>query len=105
MAVLIQGVRDIPIADLTPYPGNPRRGNVEQIRASIRRLGQYRTIVVRDTGDALVILAGNHTTRALEAEGRATARCEVVECDDDEGRRVNNADNRLAELGGYDDDA
>ena len=104
MAVTVQGVRDIPIADLTPFPGNPRRGNTDEIRKSIRRLGQYRTIVVRNTGDALVILAGNHTTQALQAEGHATVRCEVIQCDEDEARRVNLADNRLAELGGYDDD-
>jgi len=103
MAVVVQGVRDIPIADLTPYPGNPRRGNVEQIRSSVRRLGQYRTIVVRDTGAGLVILAGNHTAQALAAEGHETVRAEVVTCTDDEARRVNVADNRLAELGGYDD--
>lgn len=104
MAVTVQGVREIPISDLTSFPGNPRRGDVESIRSSIRRLGQYRTIVVRDTGSGLVILAGNHTTRALEAEGRATVRGEVIECSDDEARRINLADNRLAELGGYDDD-
>jgi len=103
MAVVVQGVRDIPIADLTPYPGNPRRGNVEQIRSSVRRLGQYRTIVVRDSGGGLVILAGNHTTQALAAEGHETVRAEIVTCTDDEARRVNVADNRLAELGGYDD--
>lgn len=103
MAITVQGTRDIPIADLTRYPGNPRRGNVEQIRASVRRLGQYRPIVVRDTGTQLVILAGNHTTQALEDEGAAAVRAEVIECSDDEARRINLADNRLAELGGYDD--
>lgn len=104
MPVSIAGTRDVPIADLTRYPGNPRRGNVGEIRASVRRLGQYRTIVVRDTGSALVILAGNHTTDALAAEGHAAVRAEVVTCTDDEARRINLADNRLAELGGYDDD-
>jgi 16S rRNA G966 N2-methylase RsmD len=57
-----------------------------------------------------VILAGNHTTDALEAEGFETVRCEVITCTDDEARRVNIADNRLGELPGpdgnrYDDDA
>jgi DNA modification methylase len=105
MAVAVQGTRDIPIAHLTRYPGNPRRGNVPEIQASVRRLGQYRSVVVRDTGGELVILAGNHTTAALEAEGHETVRAEVITCDDDEARRINLADNRLAELGGYDDDA
>ena len=74
---------------LQRFPGNARRGNVEEIRASVRRLGQYRTIVVRDTGNDLVILAGNHTADALEAEGFKKVRCEVITCDDDEARRVN----------------
>ncbi len=103
MTVAVQGTRDIPIRDLTRYPGNPRRGDTAEIRKSVRRLGQYRTIVVRDTGTALVILAGNHTTDALAAEGHETARCEVLTCGDDDARRINLADNRLAELGGYDD--
>ncbi|WP_333746005.1 ParB/RepB/Spo0J family partition protein [Streptomyces sp. IBSBF 2950] len=98
------GTRDIPLPDLTRYPGNPRRGDVESIRASIRRNGQYRSLVVRDTGDALVVLAGNHTSDALKAEGRATARCEVITCDDATARRINLADNKLAELGYYDEE-
>jgi hypothetical protein len=96
-------VRDVPLADLARFPGNARRGDVGAIRASLRRHGQYRSLVVRDTGSGLVVLAGNHTRDALDAEGHATARCEVIQCSDDEARRINLADNRLAELGGYDD--
>jgi DNA modification methylase len=103
VAVTWTGTRDEPVAALQPYPGNARRGNVETIRASIRRFGQYRAVVVRDTGDALVVLAGNHTIAALQAEGHQTARCEVVTCTDDEARRINLADNRTADLGWYDD--
>jgi hypothetical protein len=110
VAITPSGVREIPIATLTRFPGNARRGNVAEIRASVRRLGQYRTIVVRDTGSDLVILAGNHTADALAAEGHENARCEVITCTDDEARRVNLTDNRLAELPGpdgerYDDEA
>ena len=97
--------RDIPVADLQRLPGNPRRGVVEEIRKSVRRHGQYRSICVRDTGDGLVILAGNHTADALQAEGHETARCDVIQCTDDEARRIALADNKMAELGGYDDDA
>ena len=97
--------RDIPVADLQRLPGNPRRGVVEEIRKSVRRHGQYRSICVRDTGDGLVILAGNHTADALQAEGHETARCDVIQCTDDEARRIALADNRMAELGSYDDDA
>jgi 16S rRNA G966 N2-methylase RsmD len=97
---------DVPIDDLTRYPGNARRGNVEEIRASVRRYGQYRALVVRRTPDgALVVLAGNHTRDALHAEGHTHARCELLECDDDEARRINVTDNRMADLGDYDNDA
>lgn len=97
---------DIPLDELTPFPGNAKRGNVDQIRASLRRNGQYRSLVVREIPNGpLIVLAGNHTMQALQAEGRETARCEVVLCDDDTARRINLADNRTAELGGYDNDA
>lgn len=105
MAVHYQSTRDVPLTDLTRYPGNARRGDVDQIQQSLRRHGQYRSLVVRDVDGQLVILAGNHTFDALRAEGHDTARCELLTCTDDEGRRINLADNRLAELGTYDNDA
>lgn len=98
--------RDIPLGQLSRFPGNAKRGNVDEITASIRRNGQYRALVVRDTGDGqLVILAGNHTHEALDKAGHATARCEIITCDDTTARRINLADNRTAELGEYDDEA
>lgn len=97
--------RDVPLTALTKYPGNAKRGRVEEIRASVRRHGQYRSLVVRFEGDKLTILAGNHTFDAITAEGHDAARCEIVECDDDTARRINIADNRTADIGEYDDDA
>lgn len=90
--------RDVPIGELTRFPGNARRGNVGEIRKSIRRHGQYRSLVVRSVDGRYVVLAGNHTADALEAEGRETARCELIECTDDEARRINLADNRLSDV-------
>jgi ParB-like chromosome segregation protein Spo0J len=97
--------RDIPLAELTRFPGNARRGNVNVIRESLRRNGQYRALVVRYGDDSLVILAGNHTFDALAAEGRETARCEVIRCTDDESRRINLVDNRANDLAVDDSDA
>jgi ParB-like chromosome segregation protein Spo0J len=99
------GIRDIPLGQLTRFPGNARYGNVPAIRQSLKRNGQYRALIVRDTGNALVILAGNHTYDALRANGARTGRCEVLTCDDQTARRINLADNRTAELGGTDLDA
>jgi ParB-like chromosome segregation protein Spo0J len=90
--------RLIPVDELTPFPGNARRGLVKEIQRSLRANGQYRSLVVRQAGGAYVVLAGNHTKMALEAEGHAEARCELIECTDAEARRINLVDNRLSDL-------
>jgi hypothetical protein len=106
MTAVYVETREIPISDLTRFPGNAKRGSVDDIRASIRRSGQYRSLVVRHHHDgSLVVLAGNHTMESLAAEGYETARCEVITCDEQTARRINIADNRLSELGEYDNDA
>lgn len=98
--------RDVPLDELTPFPGNAKRGDVDAIRSSLRRNGQYRSLIVREVPDGpLIVLAGNHTLQALTAEGHTTARCELITCDDATARRINLADNRTAELGTYDNDA
>lgn len=111
MAAKFLATQEVRLADLERFPGNARRGNVGEIRKSIRRHGQYRAIVVRACDGRYVILAGNHTADALEAEGHETARCELIECSDDEARRIAVTDNRIGELPSpetgqrYDDDA
>jgi len=90
----------LPLASLTRYPGNPRRGNVPAIQASLRHNGQYAPLIVRKAD--LVILAGNHTAEALEAEGALEADCVLVEADDAQSRRIVAYDNRLRELGAVD---
>lgn len=98
--------RDVPLDELTLFPGNAKRGDIEAIRKSVSRNGQYRSLVVREVENGpLIVLAGNHTMQAIAAEGHQTARCEIVTCDDAEARRINLADNKLADLGGYDDGA
>jgi ParB-like nuclease domain len=96
--------RDVPVGELIPFPGNARRGDVAAIRASVRRHGQYRSLIVRDTGTALVVLAGNHTRAALAAEGETAARCEIITCTDEEARRINLADNKISDIAVYDED-
>jgi len=117
--------------ELTPFPGNAKRGDVPTIMESLCRNGQYRSLVVREiTNGPLIILAGNHTAQALALHGPGpcgitfrsggeerpcgicqgqpwdpSARIEVVTCDDDTARRINLVDNRSAELGDTDRDA
>ena len=59
--------------------------------------------MVRQHDGGYTILAGNHTADALEAEGLGVARCEVIECSDDEAARIAVADNRLSDIADDDD--
>lgn len=107
--------REIALSELTRFPGNARRGDVKQIARSLYRNGQYRSLVIRQHDGHLTILAGNHTRDALELlyggwlppgispPGRwagqpQVARCELIECDDDEALRINLADNKTGEF-------
>jgi hypothetical protein len=121
---------DVSLGDLRPFPGNARRGDPAVILQSLVRTGQFRSLIVRDTGDGLVVLAGNHTLQALLAHGPGpcgltttvdgqelpcalcgaqdwapVARCEIVTCDDATATRINLVDNKAAQTGGWDEEA
>ncbi|WP_327594671.1 hypothetical protein [Streptomyces chartreusis] len=121
---------DVALGDLRPFPGNARRGDPAVILQSLVRTGQFRSLIVRDTGDSLVVLAGNHTLQALLAHGPGpcgltttvddeelpcalcsgqewapVARCEIVTCDDATATRINLIDNKAAQTGGWDEEA
>jgi len=99
-------LRDVPVSELTPFPGNAKRGNVAMIKDSIQEHDQYRALVVRHTpDDRFVVLAGNHTLEAIKQLQRTTARCEIIACDDQTARKINLVDNRAADAGTYDDQA
>ena len=105
---LVQGLETYRLADLRPYHANPRRGDVAQIARSLSRTGQYRPIVVNagtKTGRYREVLAGNHTLAAALKLGWSHLAGSVVDVDDDTAARIVAADNRTAELGGYDDAA
>lgn len=96
----------VPLADLTPFPGNARQGNRTKLVESLEANGQYRSLVVRQTGGGeLVVLAGNNTMAALEARGDEEARCEIVTCDDETALRVNLVDNKSNDEATYDEQA
>ncbi|MFG2404249.1 hypothetical protein ACGFR8_07895 [Streptomyces brevispora] len=121
----------IPLAQLAPFPGNAKRGDVGTILTSLCHNGQYRSLVVREVEPGrYVTLTGNHTTQAIAAHGpgdcgmtvktgdeerpcgicgnqpwEPVARCEVVDCDEEAARRINLVDNRSADLGTYDEQA
>lgn len=99
-------VVEFAVAELQLFHRNPRRGDVRAIAASLEARGQYRPIVVNVgtlTGRLNEILAGNHTYLAACALGWETLQATTVDVDDEEAARIVLADNRLADLGAYDD--
>lgn len=93
------------IANLVPFEGNPRRGDVAAIKRSLAQFGQYRPIVARKYGLSGQILAGNHTYHAAKALGWTSIAVAWVECDDDEATRMVAWDNRASDLGHNDQEA
>lgn len=97
--------RMVDLDDLTPFPGNARLGNRRKLVESLEENGQYRSLIVRQTGAELVVLAGNNTMAALEERGDTSARCEIVTCDDATALRINLVDNKSNDEATYDDAA
>jgi site-specific DNA-methyltransferase (adenine-specific) len=92
-----------PINKLSLLPGNPRRGDVEAVKASLEKFGQRKPIVVRKSDQ--VVIAGNHTLQAAQALGWSEIAVVWVDDDDTMSKAFALADNRTAELGDYDEDA
>lgn len=88
---------------LQPLEGNPRRGDVGAVARSLAAFGQRKPIVAHRADGS--VIAGNHTLEAARSLG--WSEIAVVWVDDDEvtAKAFALADNRTAELGGYDDEA
>lgn len=102
MNLTIDATETVPVESLTPYPDNPRRGNLELISDSLKQNGQFAPIVVqRSTG---FVLAGNHTFLAAKELGWAEIQVAWVDVDDAAAKRILLASNRTADQAGYDDE-
>lgn len=91
-----------PLDRLKPDRGNPRRGDVDAIAASLARFGQQKPVLVSTGG---VIVAGNHTVRAATQLGWDHVAAVTTALRGREQRAYGLADNRTGDLGVYDDDA
>lgn len=99
---------ELPVADLRPYRGNPRRGNVDAIAASLQAHGQYRPLVVNEgtlTGHTFEVLAGNHTLQAARKLGWETVLVSIVDVDETAAAKIVAVDNRTNDLAEYDEGA
>ena len=94
------------VAALTPHPRNYNQhsaGQVGDLRRSLRRFGQVRSIVVQAQADGLhhLIVAGHGIVTAARAEGIETLRADIIPADWDDAMVLAYlaADNELARQG------
>lgn len=93
----------VSIDSLFEYEGNPRRGNIQELSESLKANGQYKPIVVHKS--TRQILAGNHIWKAAKELGWTEIAIVEADVDDEAAKKIVAADNRLAELGTYDEKA
>lgn len=98
----------VPLDRLEPLPGNPRRGDVDGLVRSYRMFGQRKPIVARRTGGTDdeptgVVIAGNHQLAAAQRLGWSEIAVVWTVDDEKTAKAFALADNRTADLGGYDD--
>ena len=100
-AALDQEYEVVEVDRIRPHPENPRHGNLEAIRESIRTNGFYGACLVQlSTGH---ILVGNHRYIAATEEGLLEVPVVWADVDDATARRIMLADNRTTDLATYDD--
>jgi ParB-like chromosome segregation protein Spo0J len=103
MSSLLDTIERVPVSSLEPYPGNPRRGDVDAIAESLQANRQYAPLIAQKS--TRYVLAGNHTLQAAVKLGWETVTVAWVDVDDDHALRILLSANRTADLAGYDDRA
>jgi DNA modification methylase len=91
----------VPIESVTLHPNNPRVGDVKAVAASLARFGQLKPVVVQESSGYVV--AGNHVLRAARSLGWTELAVAIENLDDATATAFMLADNRTADLGGYDE--
>jgi ParB-like chromosome segregation protein Spo0J len=96
-------IESIKVADLSLDPSNVRkhsRRNLDAIKASLRKFGQQKPIVIDAKG---IVLAGNGTLTAAQELGWTEISATRTELTGVEATAFAIADNRTAELAEWDD--
>ena len=102
--MIIDGLQPLAteIGKLKLLPGNPRKGDIQAVARSLEAFGQRKPIVAITDG---TVIAGNHTLQAAESLGWTEIAVVFVKDDEATAKAYALADNRTAELGGYDNQA
>jgi hypothetical protein len=93
----------VAIDTLKEFEGNPRRGNIKELTESLKVNGQYKPIVVQKSTKQ--IIAGNHLWKAAKELGWTDITIVELDVDDNAAKKIVVADNRLADMGAYDEQA
>ena len=91
----------VPITDVKLWPKNPRRGDVGALSESLKRFGQVRPILVQKS--TMQVVAGNHLLRAAAALGWTEIAALILDMSDKQAKAYVAADNRMSELGDFDE--
>lgn len=79
-------LRDIPVADITPNPNQPRvyfdEESLAELTASVQQIGVLQPILVRGVGSGFELIAGERRWRAAGRAGLATIPALVRHTDD-----------------------
>lgn len=94
-------VTNVKITALKEFNGNPRKGNINALAESLEANGQYRPIVVHAKTNQ--ILAGNHLWKAAQKLGWTHIDAVFIDVSDEQAKKIVAADNRLADMGEYDE--
>jgi hypothetical protein len=91
----------IPVANLKPWPQNPRKGHaVQEIANSIEAFGYLSPIIVQKGTNR--IIAGHGRLEALKLKGVSEVPCIVADIDDEKADLYTLADNKLTERAEWD---
>lgn len=101
--VIAKQIRMVPVGDLIPWPGNPRRGDVDLIRESIRANGFFMPILAQTSSSR--VIAGHSRLEAAVLEGLVRVPVIWLDVPDDEAQRILIVDNRSNDVATYDDAA
>ena len=100
MKVINDSTEMVDVSKLDTFPSNPRVGDLDLIRESIRTNGFFGTVGVQRSSGRIVW--GNHRFMAAKAEGATEVPVTWVDCSDTEARRILAVDNRSNDAATYD---
>jgi len=104
MRTFAESIKQVPVDQLKPYPGNPRQNKkaIDKVAASLREFGWKQPIVVDKD---MVIIVGH--TRLAAAKKNGDREVPVLIADDltpEQVRAYRLADNKTSEFASWDDD-